>query len=59
MRSRRFARVFLTTVGSIAELERSPIMERIRAGMRRARNSGLAVPHSMSGRQLCVTAFPA
>jgi len=30
-------RMFITMVGSIAELERSHIVERIRAGMRRAR----------------------
>ena len=33
-------RMFLTMVGSIAELERSLIVERIRAGMRRARMEG-------------------
>jgi DNA invertase Pin-like site-specific DNA recombinase len=33
-------RMFLTMVGSIAELERSLIVERIRAGMRRARLEG-------------------
>jgi DNA invertase Pin-like site-specific DNA recombinase len=33
-------RVFLTIVGSIAELERSLIIERIKAGMRRARMEG-------------------
>lgn len=34
-------RMFLTMVGSIAELERSLIVERIRAGMRRARMEGV------------------
>src|SRR5208282_1730911 len=33
-------RMFLTMVGSIAELERSLIVERIRAGMRRAKLEG-------------------
>jgi DNA invertase Pin-like site-specific DNA recombinase len=33
-------RMFLTMVGSIAELERSLIVERIRAGMRRAKMEG-------------------
>jgi DNA invertase Pin-like site-specific DNA recombinase len=33
-------RMFLTMVGSIAELERSLIVERIKAGMRRARMEG-------------------
>ena len=33
-------RMFITMVGSIAELERSLIVERIRAGMRRARLEG-------------------
>ena len=33
-------RMFLTMVGSIAELERSLIVERIRAGMRRAKIEG-------------------
>jgi DNA invertase Pin-like site-specific DNA recombinase len=33
-------RMFITLVGSIAELERSLITERIRAGMRRARLEG-------------------
>ena len=33
-------RMFLTLVGSIAELERSLIVERIKAGMRRARMEG-------------------
>ena len=33
-------RMFLTMVGSIAELERSLIVERIKAGMRRARLEG-------------------
>jgi DNA invertase Pin-like site-specific DNA recombinase len=33
-------RMFLTVVGSIAELERSLIVERIKAGMRRARIEG-------------------
>jgi DNA invertase Pin-like site-specific DNA recombinase len=33
-------RMFVTMVGSIAELERSLIVERIRAGMRRARLEG-------------------
>jgi DNA invertase Pin-like site-specific DNA recombinase len=33
-------RMFITLVGSIAELERSLIVERIRAGMRRARMEG-------------------
>jgi DNA invertase Pin-like site-specific DNA recombinase len=33
-------RMFITIVGSIAELERSLIVERIKAGMRRARMEG-------------------
>ncbi len=33
-------RMFITMVGSIAELERSLIVERIKAGMRRARMEG-------------------
>jgi len=33
-------RLFVTLIGSIAELERSLIIERIRAGMRRARLEG-------------------
>ena len=33
-------RMFMTMVGSIAELERSLIVERIRAGMRRAKLEG-------------------
>ena len=34
-------RMFITMVGSIAELERSLIVERIKAGMRRARMEGI------------------
>jgi DNA invertase Pin-like site-specific DNA recombinase len=33
-------RMFITMIGSIAELERSLIVERIRAGMRRAKLEG-------------------
>ncbi len=42
-------RMFLTMVGSIAELERSLIVERIKAGMRRAKmeDSGVAALPSM------------
>jgi DNA invertase Pin-like site-specific DNA recombinase len=46
-------RMFITMIGSIAELERSLIVERIKAGMRRARMEGQRLGRTPLEKQFC------